>query len=113
MIAHEADGVPGLYSSRKGPGRTAFVRLCTHYFGNHAWLRDGQLLDDVDRIAAVPGRMIHGRHDLSCPAATAQALAEAWPAARLTLVEDAGHTGSVEFGAALGRAIDDFAALLG
>lgn len=113
LIAHEDAGLPGSYSVRTGPVRIAFVRLCAHYFGHLAWLRDGQLLDDIDRIGTLPGRLIHGRGDLSCPPQIAADLAEAWPAARLTLVDDAGHTGSTAFAKAIDEAVDDFRRLLG
>jgi proline iminopeptidase len=43
-------------------------------------------------IAGVPAEIVQGRYDMICPTATAFDLAEAWPAARLTLVPDAGHS---------------------
>ena len=112
VIAHESTGSPGNYSRRTGLDRVAFVRLAAHYFGHHAWLRDGELLAGIDAIGHLPGRMVHGRLDLSCPAETAWELAKRWPSARLALIDDAGHTGSPAFGAAIGDAVDDFARLL-
>lgn len=113
VIAHETAGAPGSYGRRAGADLVAFVRLCAHFFGNQAWLRDGQLLAGMPAIADLPGRMVHGRRDLGCPARTAWQLAKAWPAARLTLVDDAGHTGSPAFTAAMAAAARDFADLLG
>ena len=110
LIAHESDGRPGSYSQRTGPDRIAFVRLCAHYFANRAWLRPGQLIDDVHRIAHIPAELVHGRHDLSCPPDTAWRLARAWPAANLQIVEGSGHTGSAALGQALRSSIDRFAA---
>lgn len=112
LIAHESSGSPGSYSSRTGLDRIAFVRLCAHYFGNQAWLSDGQLLADIGRIGDVPGRMIHGRHDLGGPPKVAWELAKAWPAAQLALIDDAGHTGSPEFAGAIDAAVADFARML-
>ncbi|HQT46266.1 MAG TPA: prolyl aminopeptidase, partial [Acidocella sp.] len=40
----------------------------------------------------IPGEIVQGRYDMICPAQSAFQLAEAWPAARLTLVPDAGHS---------------------
>jgi proline iminopeptidase len=111
LIAHESDGRPGSYGQRVGPDRIAFVRLCAHYFGNGAWLRPGQLVDDVARIAHIPAELVHGRHDLSCPPDTVWRLAEEWPAANLRIVEDSGHTGTPALGEALRAAIDRFAAV--
>lgn len=111
VIAHE-DGA-GAYGRRVGADRIAFVRLCTHYFGHQAWLRDGQLLQDVAALDGIPGRLVHGGRDLGCPAGTAWDLATAWRTATLSLIDDAGHTGNAAFGAALHAAVADFAELLG
>ncbi|MFI6095561.1 hypothetical protein ACIA8G_08420 [Lentzea sp. NPDC051213] len=50
----------------------------------------------------------HGRRDLSCPADTAYALAQAWPDAELTLVDDSGHKGSPAFTDAIHAAVRRF-----
>jgi proline iminopeptidase len=73
--------------------RMTFARIVTHYFHHRAWLRDGQLLDEADRLAGIPGVIIHGRLDLGCPADAAWQLARAWRGAELELV-DSGHGGS-------------------
>jgi proline iminopeptidase len=72
--------------------RTTFARLCAHYFSHAAWLEDGELLRHADRLAGIPGVLIHGRLDLGGPADVAWLLAQAWPDAELHLV-DTGHTG--------------------
>jgi proline iminopeptidase len=87
----------------------AFVRICAHYLRHGAWLEEGALLRDAHRLAGIPGVLIHGRLDLTCPVATAWALARAWPGAELVVVEDAGHLRSDAKRAALLRALDDFA----
>jgi proline iminopeptidase len=70
------------------------VRICSHYFANGAWLEEGQLLRDANRLKDIPGVIIHGRVDLGSPLMTAWELAQAWPAAELIVVGDSGHTGS-------------------
>jgi proline iminopeptidase len=71
----------------------AFARIEAHYFVNGAFLRsDTQLLDDVQRIAHLPGVIVQGRYDVVCPAASAWALHRRWPGSRLVLVPDAGHS---------------------
>jgi proline iminopeptidase len=87
----------------------AFVRICTHYLHHGAWLEDGALIRDANRLAGIPGVLIHGRRDLSCPVETAYELARAWPGAELVVLEDAGHLRSDSKRAALLRALDDFA----
>ncbi len=62
-----------------------------HYFINNAFLQPDQLLDNADRLADVPGIIIHGRHDLICPLESAWALHQAWPNSDLRIIEGAGH----------------------
>ena len=68
--------------------------MCAHYFGHNAWLEDGQILRDAHRLRGIPAILIHGRNDLGGPVRTAWELAQAWPDARLVVIEDSGHTGS-------------------
>jgi proline iminopeptidase len=78
--------------------RTALglARIEAHYFANDLFLPPvtggGGLLGGMHRIAYVPAEIVQGRYDVICPARTAFDLAAAWPAARLTLVPDAGHS---------------------
>ncbi len=71
----------------------AFARLCAHYFSNGAWLQEGAVIGDAGRLAGIPGVLIHGRQDLSCPAATAWELARAWPGVELLIDDRSGHMG--------------------
>ena len=54
VIAHEVDGAPGSYSARVGDARLAFVRICTHYFGNAAFLEEGVLLQEAGKLTGIP-----------------------------------------------------------
>jgi proline iminopeptidase len=109
VISLETNGNPGAYSDRPPDALLAFVRICTHYFANHAWLAEEELLRNAHRLHAIPGVLIHGRHDMGGPAHTAWELAQAWPAAELTIVEDAGHTGSRTTREHVLAALDTFA----
>ena len=71
----------------------ALARIECHYFVHGGFFeREGQLLEDVERIRHIPGVIVQGRYDVVCPAATAWALHRAWPEADLRLVPDAGHS---------------------
>ncbi len=94
VISQEPKGTPKAYSSRPPDAQLAFVRICSHYFSNGAWLEEGALLRDAHRLAGIPGVLIHGRLDLGSPLGTAWELARAWPDARLVVIDDSGHTGS-------------------
>lgn len=92
----------------------ALSRIETHYFMNKGFIEENQILNNMDRIKDIPGRIIHGRYDVICPLDNAIALANAWPAAELHIVRDAGHsaseTGNID---ALIRATEDIARELG
>ena len=91
----------------------AFARIEAHYFVHGAWLKsDTQLLDDVAKIAHIPGVIVQGRYDVVCPASSAWALHKRWPTSKLVIVPDAGHS-IKEPGilSALVQATDDFASL--
>ncbi|NOD31962.1 prolyl aminopeptidase [Ruegeria atlantica] len=78
----------------ESPGEYArtFARLENHYFSNKAFLEtDGQILDQMDRIAHIPGHIVQGRYDMICPPQAAWSLAERWPNAELKMVRQAGH----------------------
>ncbi|WP_421999333.1 prolyl aminopeptidase [Roseovarius mucosus] len=70
----------------------AFARLENHYFTHRGFLdHDGQILDDMPRIAHIPGTIVQGRYDMICPPVTAHRLAERWPGADLRMIPVAGH----------------------
>lgn len=71
--------------------RLAFARLVTHYWRHQAWLVDGSLLEQADRLTGIPGVLVHGRLDLSGPPDIAWRLSEAWPDSELILIELGGH----------------------
>lgn len=90
----------------------AMARIECHYFVNGGFMRENQLLEDVDRIRHIPAVIVQGRYDVICPAVTAWELSQAWPEAELHMVPDAGHAafepGNVD---ALVTATDRFAAV--
>lgn len=70
----------------------AFSRLENHYFINAGFLeRDGQILQEMAKIADVPGIIVQGRHDMICPPHTAWKLHKSWPGSELRMVPKAGH----------------------
>lgn len=69
----------------------AFARIENHYFVNDLWLREGQLIAEAHRLAAIPGVIVQGRYDVVTPPVTAFDLHRAWKGSELEMVEDAGH----------------------
>ncbi|QRE76624.1 prolyl aminopeptidase [Methylobacterium aquaticum] len=92
------------------PERDAvFATLVTHYWANDGFLHGPEaILAGMDRLRTIPGVLIHGRRDISGPAATAWQLHRLWPASRLCIVEAEGH-GGPEIAARMRDATDRFA----
>jgi len=70
----------------------AIARIEAHYFVHRAFLEDGELLANIDRIRHLPCTIVQGRYDIVCPPVTADTLARAWPEAEYIVVPDAGHS---------------------
>ncbi|MBT2772060.1 prolyl aminopeptidase [Halomonas sp. ISL-60] len=79
---------------REGHFALAFARLENHFFTHKAWLEEGQLLANADRLKGIPGVIVHGRYDMPCPVRYALALHNAWPDSELHIIEGAGHAWS-------------------
>jgi proline iminopeptidase len=67
------------------------ARIECHYFVNDGFMKQNQLLENIDRIHHIPAVIVHGRYDIVCPVISAWDLAQEWPEAELRIVPDAGH----------------------
>lgn len=72
----------------------SLARIEAHYFINNCFLEPGQLLRHADRLAGIPGYIIHGRYDVVTTLDNAWALAQSWPDAELRIIGAAGHSAS-------------------
>ena len=72
----------------------ARARVQLHYLANDCFLRPGELLDNLWRVAGLPAVIVQGRMDMICPPATAVAVAKHLPLADLQLVAGGGHSAS-------------------
>jgi proline iminopeptidase len=90
--------------------RLAFARLVTHYWRHACFLDEGQLLRDMDRLAGLPGTLVHGRLDLSSPLDVPWQLHRRWPGSELVVVEEGRHAGGHGMREALRAATDRYAA---
>lgn len=85
--------------------RMNFATLVIHYFANAAFLKGQEILKNVERVAHLPGVLIHGRLDVSGPLQTPWQLHQRWSKSRLVVVETEGHGGTTmadEFTKAIG-----------
>jgi proline iminopeptidase len=73
--------------------RLGFARQVTHCWRHNSWLAPDELVRNADRLAGIPGSLIHGRLDVSGPLDSAWRLHQAWPDSELILIDDEGHGG--------------------
>jgi len=91
----------------------AKTRIELHYARNQYFMRENQLLDDVDRLPRVPVSIIHGQRDLTCTPDAAWALHQAVPGSSLRILRTAGHlSGETAMTDALLDAADEMAKLV-
>jgi proline iminopeptidase len=100
---------PTVYNGQPSADQLAFARTTAHYYAHAAWLADGAVIRDAHRLADIPGVLIHGRLDLSCPVETAWELARAWPGVELLVDDHSGHRGSDTKRAWMVTTLDRFA----
>ena len=89
--------------------RLRFARLVTHYWSNHAFLEEDQLVQNIAMLNGIPGVMIHGRYDVSSPLETAWRLYKGWDSSELHILDDAGHGGGTSFYDVVADALRRFA----
>lgn len=77
-------------STRAANAAAISMSLLEHHYMAHE-LPPEPLLPRIGRIAHLPCVLVHGRFDMVCPADQAQALADVWPGAQLSIVDAAGH----------------------
>ena len=65
-----------------------------HYMHHHCFIDEGFILNNVQRIADIPGILIHGRYDMVCKIEGAHKLHQHWPNSELCIVPNAAHSGS-------------------
>lgn len=63
-----------------------------HYVVNRCFIDENEILNNVNRLAEIPGKIIHGRCDTVCKPQGAHLLHHHWPASELILVNGAGHS---------------------
>lgn len=70
----------------------AFARIECHFFANGGFFdSENWILENIHRIARIPGWIVQGRFDVVTPMESAWKLKQAWPASRFEVVWDAGH----------------------
>ncbi len=93
---HVSIGVGGFRRDTRWEDRSfrhAFVRLTTHYW-SHDGFCDPPILKQMVLLDGIPGVLLHGRRDISSPAAIAWGLHRRWDGSTLHIDEGDGHGGT-------------------
>ena len=91
----------------------AMARIEAHYFVNHCFVSDNDIIERANRLTEIPTIAVHGRYDVVCPVRQAFDLQAALPQMKLEIIRDAGHAssepGTVD---ALVKATDEMATII-
>ena len=72
----------------------SLARIEAHYFVHRAFMDEGQLIANVNRLRGIPCMIVQGRYDAVTPPTTAWELHQVWQGSQLHIVPDAGHASS-------------------
>lgn len=67
-------------------------KIETHYFFNHCFIEENQILKNINNILDIKCHIIHGRYDIVCPLNQAYDLHEVYIGSTLNIINDAGHS---------------------
>ena len=81
-------------ASAYNSGTMRLARLECYYFVNHCFIKENQILDNIQKIKHLPGIIVHGRYDMITTLSNSYLLEHAWRKAELNIVRDAGHAGN-------------------
>ncbi|MEC9262260.1 MAG: prolyl aminopeptidase [Pseudomonadota bacterium] len=85
---------PGIQVQPKSahPTVLSLAMLEWHYIANRCFISENEILQQVHRLAGIPGKIIHGRCDTVCKPQGAHVLHRYWPDSELLLIDGAGHS---------------------
>ena len=72
----------------------SLASLECHYMHHRCFIDEDFILNNIQRIATIPGTIVHGRYDIVCKMSGALALHQQWQNSELCIVPNAAHSGS-------------------
>lgn len=69
------------------------AKISCHYFNNHCFVKENHIIESINKIAAIPAIILHGRYDMVCQLHHAYQLAMHWNNAQLQILPCSGHSG--------------------
>jgi proline iminopeptidase len=74
----------------------SLAKIEAHYFNHGCFIKQNQLIENVDKIEKIPTFLVHGRYDLVCPFENAYLLKKAMPNLELHISKTSGHSAMEE-----------------
>lgn len=74
-----------------------FTQIYLHYEKNHFFVKENQILKDIQKIKQIPTLIVHNRLDFCCPVCQAYDLHQVLPKSKLVIVPDKGHSSPLLF----------------
>ncbi len=72
----------------------AMAKISSHYFTNHCFIEENQIIQNAHQLKGIPGIIIQGRYDMLCPLENAWSLQAVWQESEIHTIRDAGHSAS-------------------
>lgn len=70
----------------------SLARIESHFFINNCFIKENQIIEDIDKIRDIPCKIVHGQYDIVCPMRQAYDLDEVYDKAELIVAKDSGHS---------------------
>jgi proline iminopeptidase len=69
------------------------AKVSSHYFTQDCFINENYILENIDKLTAIPAIILHGRYDMVCQLDNAFSLTKFWDNAQLQILPCAGHSG--------------------
>ncbi|MBO1256952.1 prolyl aminopeptidase [Alteromonas sp. 5E99-2] len=89
--------MPNNYSTFSNTPLTTMANIAIlecHYLANNCFITENFILDNIQKIAHIPGIIIHGRYDTVCSIDQSYELHKRWENSELNIIPSAGHSTS-------------------
>ena len=81
-----------MYKRQFSECSVSLARIESHFFVNECFIKENQIIKNIDKILDIPCIIVHGQYDIVCPIRQAYDLNKAYPRSRLIVAKDAGHS---------------------
>ena len=70
----------------------SLAEIETHFFKNNCFIKENQIIENINKIRHIRCFIVHGRYDIVCPINQAVDLHNNYDNSELNIIDDAGHS---------------------